>query len=118
MPNPDTNRYVDRVPVSDYFVEVVGETFGTGTVGGATLHFFKGIYNSPKGARLVGAYHTVRKNAPLVGVRFAVWGRLFATFDCTMEYVHTPKRGPLEHNHIRRGRHRVSQDAAGPRRVG
>ena len=92
----------------DFFVEVFGETFATGTVGGAALHFFKGIYNSPKGARLVGAYHTVRKNAPR-----AVLGFLFATFDCTMEYMHAPKRGPLEHNHLRRGCHRL-----GPRRVG
>lgn len=55
-----------------------------GAVGGSAFHFLKGLYNSPKGDRLLGASQAVRLNAPRVGGSFAVWGGLFSTFDCTM----------------------------------
>lgn len=58
-----------------------------GAVGGSAFHFLKGIYNSPKGERLIGGSQAVRMNAPRVGGSFAVWGGLFSTFDCTMVYV-------------------------------
>lgn len=56
-------------------------------VGGSAFHFLKGIYNSPKGERLIGGSQAVRMNAPRVGGSFAVWGGLFSAFDCTMVYV-------------------------------
>ncbi|KAK9932997.1 hypothetical protein M0R45_020212 [Rubus argutus] len=62
------------------------------------FHFLKGIYNSPKGARLIGGSQAVRMNAPRVGGSFAVWGGLFSTFDCTMVY-NAPEGGPLELHH-------------------
>ncbi|PRQ46710.1 Mitochondrial inner membrane translocase subunit Tim17/Tim22/Tim23/peroxisomal protein PMP24 [Rosa chinensis] len=83
--NPD--RETCPKPSPDHVVNVVGGTFGVGFVFGGALHFLKGIYNSPGGARLAGAAQAIRINAPLVGGRFAVWGGLFSTFDCTLEHM-------------------------------
>jgi len=58
-----------------------------GAVGGSAFHFLKGLYNSPKGNRFIGATQAVRLNAPRVGGSFAVWGGLFSAFDCTMVYT-------------------------------
>lgn len=58
-----------------------------GAVGGSAFHFVKGLYNSPKGDRFLGATQAVRLNAPRIGGSFAVWGGLFSSFDCTMVYV-------------------------------
>ncbi|KAL0426966.1 UNVERIFIED_CONTAM: Mitochondrial import inner membrane translocase subunit TIM17-2 [Sesamum latifolium] len=58
-----------------------------GAVGGSAFHFLKGVYNSPKGTRLVGGSQAVRMNAPRIGGSFAVWGGLFSVFDCSMVYV-------------------------------
>ncbi|XP_024177690.1 mitochondrial import inner membrane translocase subunit TIM17-2 [Rosa chinensis] len=67
--NPD--RETCPKPSPDHVVNVVGGTFGVGFVFGGALHFLKGIYNSPGGARLAGAAQAIRINAPLVGGRFA-----------------------------------------------
>ena len=83
MGTPETSRE----PCPDRILDDVGGAFGMGAVGGGAFHFIKGIYNSPKGARLVGAAQAVRMNSPRVGGSFAVWGGLFSTFDCTMVYL-------------------------------
>lgn len=58
-----------------------------GAVGGSVFHLIKGIYNSPKGERILGGTQAVRLNAPRIGGSFAVWGGLFSAFDCSMVYV-------------------------------
>ena len=83
MGTPETSRE----PCPDRIIDDVGGAFGMGAVGGAAFHFLKGIYNSPRGARLIGGSQAVRMNAPRVGGSFAVWGGLFSTFDCTMVYM-------------------------------
>ncbi|KAL0330386.1 UNVERIFIED_CONTAM: Mitochondrial import inner membrane translocase subunit TIM17-2 [Sesamum radiatum] len=70
MGTPETSRE----PCPDRILDDVGGAFGMGAVGGAAFHFLKGIYNSPKGERLVGGSQAVRMNAPRVGGSFAVWG--------------------------------------------
>ncbi|KAL6138021.1 hypothetical protein ACLB2K_063309 [Fragaria x ananassa] len=82
-----TYSETSREPCPDRILDDVGGAFGMGAVGGGAFHFIKGIYNSPKGARLVGAAQAVRMNSPRVGGSFAVWGGLFSTFDCTMVYL-------------------------------
>ncbi|XP_057794202.1 mitochondrial import inner membrane translocase subunit TIM17-2-like [Salvia miltiorrhiza] len=77
----------DREPCPDRIFDDIGGAFGMGAIGGGTFHFLKGIYNSPKGERLIGGSQAVRMNAPRVGGSFAVWGGLFSTFDCTMVYM-------------------------------
>ncbi|KAL1540246.1 mitochondrial import inner membrane translocase subunit TIM17-2-like [Salvia divinorum] len=83
MGTPETSRE----PCPDRIFDDVGGAFGMGAVGGGAFHFLKGLYNSPKGERLIGGTQAVRMNAPRVGGSFAVWGGLFSTFDCTMVYM-------------------------------
>ncbi|KAK9275644.1 hypothetical protein L1049_022911 [Liquidambar formosana] len=83
MGTPETSRE----PCPDRILDDIGGAFGMGAVGGSAFHFVKGIYNSPKGERLIGGSQAVRMNAPRVGGSFAVWGGLFSAFDCTMVYV-------------------------------
>ncbi|XP_077210820.1 mitochondrial import inner membrane translocase subunit TIM17-2-like [Tasmannia lanceolata] len=83
MATPETSRE----PCPDRILDDIGGAFGMGAVGGSAFHFLKGIYNSPKGDRLIGGSQAVRMNAPRVGGSFAVWGGLFSAFDCTMVYV-------------------------------
>lgn len=58
-----------------------------GAGGGAIWHFFKGMKNSPKGAKVGGGIEAVRHVAPKLGGSFAVWGGLFSAFDCTLVAV-------------------------------
>ncbi|CAI8616746.1 unnamed protein product [Vicia faba] len=83
MGTPETSRE----PCPDRILDDIGGAFGMGAVGGSAFHFLKGLYNSPKGSRFVGASQAVRLNAPRVGGSFAVWGGLFSSFDCTMVYL-------------------------------
>ncbi|PHU17228.1 Mitochondrial import inner membrane translocase subunit Tim17-B [Capsicum chinense] len=83
MGTPETSRE----PCPDRILDDVGGAFGMGAVGGSTFHFLKGLYNSPKGERLIGGTQAVRMNAPRIGGSFAVWGGLFSTFDCSMVYL-------------------------------
>ncbi|CAH9066338.1 unnamed protein product [Cuscuta europaea] len=83
MGTPETSRE----PCPDRILDDLGGAFGMGAVGGSAFHFIKGIYNSPNGARMIGATQAVRMNAPRIGGSFAVWGGLFSCFDCTMVYV-------------------------------
>ncbi|KAL1301039.1 hypothetical protein HN51_045667 [Arachis hypogaea] len=83
MGTPETTRE----PCPDRILDDIGGAFGMGVFGGSGFHFIKGFFNSPKGSRLVGASQAVRLNAPRLGGSFAVWGGLFATFDCTLVYV-------------------------------
>ncbi|KAL2229026.1 UNVERIFIED_CONTAM: Mitochondrial import inner membrane translocase subunit TIM17-2 [Sesamum indicum] len=83
MGTPETSRE----PCPDRILDDIGGAFGMGAVGGSAFHFLKGVYNSPKGTRLVGGSQAVRMNAPRIGGSFAVWGGLFSVFDCSMVYV-------------------------------
>nr|GLL27734.1 mitochondrial import inner membrane translocase subunit TIM17-1-like [Ipomoea trifida] len=83
MGTPETSRE----PCPDRILDDVGGAFGMGAVGGSAFHFVKGLYNSPNGARMIGATQAVRMNAPRIGGSFAVWGGLFSVFDCSMVYV-------------------------------
>ncbi|KAJ4879556.1 Mitochondrial import inner membrane translocase subunit TIM17-1 [Raphanus sativus] len=71
----------------DKILDDVGSTFGLGIAGGSAFHFIRGIYSSPAGARLSGGAEYVRMNAPRVGGSFAVWGGLYSSFICAMEYA-------------------------------
>lgn len=83
MATPETSRE----PCPDRILDDVGGAFGMGAVGGSIFHFFKGLYNSPKGHRLAGGATSARMLAPRLGGSFAVWGGLFSTFDCAFVYA-------------------------------
>ena len=42
---------------------------------------------APSGARLAGSLSAVQARAPVLGGQFAVWGGLFACFDCSLTAV-------------------------------
>ena len=51
------------------------------------FHGLRGMYISPKGQRFSGAIRSIAARAPLNGNGFALWGGLFATFDCALTSV-------------------------------
>lgn len=58
-----------------------------GAIGGSLWHAVKGYRNSPRGDGLRGGYNSVVLRGPTAGGAFAVWGGLFATFDCSYTYL-------------------------------
>ncbi|KAK6941462.1 hypothetical protein RJ641_026839 [Dillenia turbinata] len=82
-----------REPCPGRILGDTGGAFGMGVVGGSAWHFLRGLYNSPRGARLIGAGQAVRMNAPRIGGSFAVWGGLFSVFDCSLVFLRQ-KEGP------------------------
>ncbi|XP_057768421.1 mitochondrial import inner membrane translocase subunit TIM17-2-like [Salvia miltiorrhiza] len=78
---------VDREPCPDRILDDVGGSFAMGAVGGSAFHFLRGVVNSPRGERFVGATQAVRMNVPRIGGSFAVWGGLYSTFNCSLAYL-------------------------------
>jgi import inner membrane translocase subunit TIM17 len=70
----------------DRIVDDLGSAFSMGCLGGTFWHGFKGLKNSPKSARMRGAYNTIILRAPTLGGNFAVWGGLFSAYDCA--FIH------------------------------
>jgi import inner membrane translocase subunit TIM17 len=76
-----------REPCPDRILDDIGGAFGMGALGGGAWHMYKGLKNSPKGYKLIGAIETVRRESPRIGGNFANWGLMFSVFDCTCLYV-------------------------------
>ena len=74
-------------PCPHRIIDDCGSAFTMGCVGGSIWHFAKGVRNSPKGDRFAGGRAAMAMRAPTLGGAFAVWGGLFATFDCTYAYL-------------------------------
>ncbi|KAL2553005.1 Mitochondrial import inner membrane translocase subunit TIM17-2 [Forsythia ovata] len=87
MPTPE----ISHEPCSDDLLESIGTGFVTGTVGGSAFHFFKNIYNSPKGRRLIGGTQAVRTNGLRLGGVLAVWCGLSYVLECSIEHVRQKK---------------------------
>eukprot|EP00640_Fibrocapsa_japonica_P000256 CAMPEP_0113938018 /NCGR_PEP_ID=MMETSP1339-20121228/4460_1 /TAXON_ID=94617 /ORGANISM="Fibrocapsa japonica" /LENGTH=239 /DNA_ID=CAMNT_0000940947 /DNA_START=152 /DNA_END=871 /DNA_ORIENTATION=- /assembly_acc=CAM_ASM_000762 len=73
-----------REPCPYRIIDDVGAAFCMGSIGGGIFHFIKGGRNSPAGARLRGSLQAVKARSPVIGGNFAVWGGIFACFDCTL----------------------------------
>jgi import inner membrane translocase subunit TIM17 len=78
---------MEQTPCPDRIVDDLGSAFAMGAIGGTAWHAVKGARNSPRGDRLRGAFNGVSLRAPTLGGNFAVWGGLFATFDCTYSAI-------------------------------
>ena len=76
-----------REPCPDRILDDLGNAFMMGAIGGGIYHMYKGARNSPSGARMVGGFEAIRREAPRMGGAFAVWGGLFSTFDCALVAV-------------------------------
>lgn len=77
----------NREPCPDRIIDDVGGAFAMGSIGGAAVHFYKGLRRSPRGERFVGGIQSVRMNAPRIGGSFGVWGGLFSTLDCSLVFL-------------------------------
>ena len=88
-PPPPPQQAVEhgREPCPDRILDDIGGAFGMGALGGGAWHMYKGLKNSPKGYKLIGAVETVRRESPRIGGNFANWGLMFSVFDCTCLYV-------------------------------
>lgn len=73
-----------REPCPYRIVDDIGGAYAMGAFFGSMWHFVKGWRNSPSGASFAGGMEQMQVRAPIVGGNFAVWGGLFAVFDCTM----------------------------------
>ena len=73
-----------REPCPYRIIDDVGGAFAMGCIGGSVWHSIKGARNSPRGERLRGSLYAIKSRAPVLGGNFAVWGGLFATFDCSL----------------------------------
>ena len=106
-------EYSGREPCPYRIIDDVGGAFAMGAVGGSIWHSIKGFRNSPvrarargrgarsrapsdpvmypapvqRGDQFRGAIDLCKARAPVVGGNFAVWGGLFACFDCTLTAV-------------------------------
>uniref|UniRef100_A0A6S8D9L3 Mitochondrial import inner membrane translocase subunit TIM17 n=1 Tax=Aureoumbra lagunensis TaxID=44058 RepID=A0A6S8D9L3_9STRA len=79
--------YSGREPCPYRIIDDVGGAYAMGAIGGSIWHFVKGWRNSPRGSALAGAVDQMQVRAPIVGGNFAVWGGLFAVFDCSLSAV-------------------------------
>lgn len=77
----------DRDPCPWRIIEDVGGAFAFGGVGGSVFYAGKGAWNSPKGARISGAFTNCAVRAPILGGQFAVWGGTFACCDCMLSGI-------------------------------
>eukprot|EP00878_Enallax_costatus_P019807 GHUV01020910.1.p1 GENE.GHUV01020910.1~~GHUV01020910.1.p1 ORF type:complete len:114 (+),score=19.70 GHUV01020910.1:311-652(+) len=86
-----------REPCPDRILDDIGGAFGMGALGGGLWHTYRGLKNSPKGYKLVGALDTIRRESPRIGGNFANWGLMFSVFDCTCLYIRK-KVQPCKHH--------------------
>ena len=78
---------MEQAPCPDRIIDDVGSAFLLGGVGHGLISMISGMRNSPKGMKFYGGIQTVALKAPVTGGAFAVWGGLFATFDCGLASV-------------------------------
>jgi len=90
-------EYAGREPCPWRITDDLGGAFTMGAVGGTVWHGIKGFRNAPRGGYKFmgviptsGLWHAVdgfKSRAPVTGGNFAVWGGLFACFDCSLSAV-------------------------------
>ena len=61
--------------------------FFKGLIGGTVWNTFGGFRNAPRGQGFRQAVARVKARAPITGGSFAIWGVLFACFDCSISHL-------------------------------
>ena len=77
----------DREPCPWRIIDDVGGAFAMGSVGGGTFHLISGAWKAPQSSRMIGAFNACTTRGPVLGGQFAVWGGIFACFDCSLTAV-------------------------------
>mmetsp|Transcript_4358 Transcript_4358/g.6010 ORF Transcript_4358/g.6010 Transcript_4358/m.6010 type:complete len:238 (+) Transcript_4358:218-931(+) len=73
-----------REPCPYRILDDVGAAFCMGSIGSGIWHLVKGARNAPRGERILGATQAIKARAPVTGGNFAIWGGIFAVFDCSL----------------------------------
>ncbi|CAI9778331.1 unnamed protein product [Fraxinus pennsylvanica] len=81
------SRMVCDKPWFDRLLDQTVDYFRFGIVGGSAFNMLKGMYNSPKGERLIRGLQAVRMNAPRFGSRCAAFGGLSSVLESSMIHV-------------------------------
>ncbi|KAL2536590.1 Uncharacterized protein Fot_17981 [Forsythia ovata] len=92
MPTPETSLETS----SNMSLEDIGLVLATSTVWGSAFQFFKGIYNSPKGQRLIRGTQAVRRNGLRSGGINVAWFCLLHVMECSIDHVRQ-KEDPWNH---------------------
>lgn len=82
-------EYSGREPCPARILDDIGGAFCMGAVCGGIWHAGKGFRNAPTGwkNRFQFSIDAVKARGPVLGGSFAVWGALFASFDCSFAAV-------------------------------
>ncbi|CAI9775021.1 unnamed protein product [Fraxinus pennsylvanica] len=81
------SRMVHSEPWLDSLSDDIGFLFCFGISSGSAFYMLKGMYNSPKGERLIRGSQALRMNAPRFASNCAIWGGLYSVFESSMTYV-------------------------------
>jgi len=84
---PRHSGMADREPCPWRIIDDIGGAFCMGAIGGGVWHTVRGARLAPAGSRLQGSFSAVQARAPVLGGQFAIWGGLFASFDCTLTSI-------------------------------
>ena len=90
----------NRAPCPGRIFEDLGNGFAIGCAGGTLFYFLKGkwdqtpfmtpflhflgLFNAPKGQRIISGLCHVRNRAPFLGGNFGLWGGMFSSMDCLL----------------------------------
>ncbi|CAI9777238.1 unnamed protein product [Fraxinus pennsylvanica] len=74
-------------PWFDRLLDQTVDYFLVGIVGGSAFNMLKGMYNSPKGERLIRGLQAVRMNAPRFGSNCGIFGGLSSVLESFMIHV-------------------------------
>ena len=66
--------------------ERLGYGYMVGITAGACMYFCSGLFNAPRGQRLVTGFLSVRNRAPLLGGSVAMWSGSFAATSGYLKY--------------------------------
>eukprot|EP00049_Salpingoeca_infusionum_P009119 m.151172 g.151172 ORF g.151172 m.151172 type:complete len:201 (-) comp14245_c0_seq1:626-1228(-) len=86
-PPPTEDQVYKREPCPWRIIDDAGAAFAMGAIGGTLFHGIKGYRNAPIGLKVRESINALKLRGPVVGGAFAVWGSLFATFDCSLVAV-------------------------------
>lgn len=78
---------LEYAPCPHRILDDAGGAFGMGAVGGGIWYLVKGIRNAPRGERMIGGLHMMQLRSPILAGNFAVWGGMFASYDCLLMHV-------------------------------
>ncbi len=80
-------KEMEQSPCPHRIIDDFGSAYLLGAVGSGAFHMIKGVRNSPKGFKFQGGIQNTALRAPTTGGAFALWGGMFATYDCSLAYI-------------------------------